>query len=182
MPRRFAVMLTGPQIARAGRVLMSVLVLASAAGCVKHSIIPDGEESDTITIRISNNNVLDMTVYAVNQSMRVRLGTVTTSSSQRFTVSLRQISPTGELQLLADPIGSRRGMTSETIHVFAGQAVDAIREGRARGRVPNVHGLSQWEGYRRRGGVEHERWHVDITRRESQLAGRDRLSPAGIPS
>jgi len=128
MPRRFAVMLTGPQIARAGRVLMSVLVLASAAGCVKHSIIPDGEESDTITIRISNNNVLDMTVYAVNQSMRVRLGTVTTSSSQRFTVSLRQISPTGELQLLADPIGSRRGMTSETIHVFAGQAVEWVLE------------------------------------------------------
>lgn len=103
---------------------MSVLVLASVAGCVKHSIVPDEEESDTITIRISNNNVLDMNVYAVNQSMRVRLGTVTTSSSQRFTVSLRQVSPTGELQLLADPVGSRRGMTSEMIHVFAGQAVE----------------------------------------------------------
>ena len=124
MPRRLAVQLTGMPIARAMRALLSALVLASAAGCVKHSIVPDEDESDTITIRVSNNNVLDMTVYAVNQSMRVRLGTVTTSSSQRFTVSLRQVSPTGELQLLADPVGSRRGMTSEMIHVFAGQAVE----------------------------------------------------------
>lgn len=124
MPRRLALRGNGPRIARALRVAISTVLIASAAGCVKHSIVPDDDGSDTITIRVSNNNVLDMTVYAVNQSMRVRLGTVTTSSSQRFTVSLRQVSPTGELQLLADPVGSRRGMTSEMIHVFGGQAVE----------------------------------------------------------
>jgi hypothetical protein len=51
---------------------------------------------------------------------------VSTASSQRFTLSLHQISPTGELQLLADPVGSRRTMTSEAIHVFAGQAIEWI--------------------------------------------------------
>jgi len=73
---------------------------------------------------VSNSNPLDMTVYAVNQSMRIRLGTVSTASTQRFTLQLHQLSPTGELQLLADPIGSRRTYTSEPIHVFAGQAVE----------------------------------------------------------
>lgn len=105
-----------------GAVVPALLLLAS--GCVKHSVIPD--EPDVITIQVENNNPLDITVYAVNNSMRVRLGTVSTASSQRFTLQLHQISPTGELQLLADPIGSRRTMTSESIHVFAGQAIEWI--------------------------------------------------------
>jgi hypothetical protein len=114
MHRRFAL-----------RAALSVLLLGTATACFKRSIMPERED-DTITIRVSNNNALDMTVYALNQSMRVRLGTVSTASSQRFTVSLHQVSPTGDLQLLADPVGSRRTMTSEVIHVFAGQAVEWV--------------------------------------------------------
>lgn len=109
---------------RFARAVVPALLLLAAAGCMKHSVIPD--EPDVITIRVSNNNPLDMTVYAVNQSMKVRLGTVSTASTQRFTLSLHQISPTGELQLFADPVGSRRTLTSEQIHVFAGQAVEWV--------------------------------------------------------
>ena len=105
-------------------VVPTVMLLAAPAGCVKHSIIPD--EPDVITISVSNSNPLDMTVYVVNQSMRQRLGTVSTASTQKFTIPLHQISPTGELQLLADPVGSRRTFTSEPIHVFAGQAVEWV--------------------------------------------------------
>ena len=113
------------RVSRLVRVVVPVVMLMTAsAGCVKHSVIPD--EPDVITISVSNSNPLDMTVYAVNQSMRLRLGTVSTASTQRFTLSLHQISPTGELQLLADPVGSRRTFTSEPIHVFAGQAVEWV--------------------------------------------------------
>ena len=105
-------------------ILPTLMLLALPAGCIKHSVIPD--EPDVVTISVSNSNPLDMTVYAVNQSMRIRLGTVSTASTQRFTLSLHQISPTGELQLLADPVGSRRTFTSEPIHVFAGQAVEWV--------------------------------------------------------
>lgn len=113
-------------IRRAARFFAAIVpaLLLLASGCIKHSVIPD--EPDVITIQVENNNPLDITVYAVNNSMRVRLGTVSTASSQRFTLNLHQISPTGELQLLADPIGSRRTMTSESIHVFAGQAIEWI--------------------------------------------------------
>ena len=110
---------------RGVRASLSVLLVGAALGCVKHSVMPD-DEPDTITISVSNNNVLDMTVYAVNQSMRYRLGTVNTASTQHFTVSLRQVSPTGELQLLADPVGSRRTLKSEAIHVSAGQEVEWV--------------------------------------------------------
>ena len=102
--------------------LLALLLLLAPGACVKHSIIPD--EPETITIEVSNNNALDITVYAVNQSMRMRLGTVNTASTQRFTIPLHQLSVTGDLQLLADPVGSRRTLTSETIHVSAGQVVE----------------------------------------------------------
>lgn len=113
------------RVSRLVRVAVPMLMLLGApAGCIKHSVIPD--DPDVISISVSNSNPLDMTVYVVNQSMRMRLGTVSTASTQHFTVSLHQISPTGELQLLADPIGSRRTFTSELIHVFAGQAVEWV--------------------------------------------------------
>jgi hypothetical protein len=121
-------MTPGSVAARVSRLIRvgvpALMLLAAPAGCIKHSVIPG--EPDVITISVSNSNPLDMTVYVVNQSMRQRLGTVSTASTQRFTISLHQISPTGELQLLADPVGSRRTYTSEPIHVFAGQAVEWI--------------------------------------------------------
>jgi len=105
-------------------VVPTLMLMAAPAACIKHSVIPD--EPDVITINVSNSNPLDMTVYAVNQSMRIRLGTVSTGSTQHYTLSLHQISPTGELRLLADPVGSRRTFTSEAIQVFAGQAVEWV--------------------------------------------------------
>jgi hypothetical protein len=104
--------------------MMVLVLLAVSASCMKRTIRP--RESDTIVVRVTNNNALDVTVYAVNQSMRVRLGTVTTASTANFALALHSVSPTGDLQLLADPIGSRRTVTSETIHVFAGQVVEWV--------------------------------------------------------
>ena len=104
--------------------MMILVLLAVSASCMKRTIRP--REPDTIVVRVTNNNALDVTVYAVNQSMRVRLGTVTTASTAHFALALHAVSPTGDLQLLADPIGSRRTVTSETIHVFAGQVVEWV--------------------------------------------------------
>lgn len=66
--------MTPGSVSRLVRVLVPVLVLLAApAACIKHSVIPD--EPDIVVISVSNSNPLDMTVYAVNQSMRIRLGT-----------------------------------------------------------------------------------------------------------
>jgi len=109
---------------RLTRALLPGLLLLLAPGCFKRSVMPSGDEADYVEISVSNNNSLDMTVYATYQSMRVRLGTVSTATTQHFTLSLHQLSATGEFQLLADPVGSRRTMKSESIHVFAGQSVE----------------------------------------------------------
>ena len=102
-------------------VLMAVVLVASA--CVKRSVL-NQDVNGSITVRIANNNQLDVTVYAVNQGMRVRIGTVTSTSTAHFEIPLRQIGSAGEFRLLADPIGSTRTVTSEVVHVFPGQVVE----------------------------------------------------------
>ena len=110
---------------RSLRATAIAMVLVSPLGCsMKRGL--QQHEDDTIVIRVSNNHPLDVTVYAVNQSLRVRLGTVSTASSARFQIALREINPSGELRLLADPIGSRRPTLSEPIQVFAGQTVEWV--------------------------------------------------------
>jgi hypothetical protein len=100
-----------------------MLVSLSAGACFKRSVM-NQDVNGTITVRIANNNQLDVTVYVVNQGMRVRIGTVSSTSTARFELPLRQIGAGGEFRLLADPIGSTRTVTSEVVHVFPGQVVE----------------------------------------------------------
>ena len=111
-------------VARAAlHALMLTLAAAGPTGCVFKRGVSQREE-DTVVIRVSNNHPLDVTVYAVHSGMRMRLGTVSTASTVRFQLSLHTISPTGELRLLADPIGTTRSTLSEPIQVYAGQTVE----------------------------------------------------------
>ena len=100
-------------------------VMMLSSGCAAKHGVPRNED-DRIVIRVANNHPLDVTVYAVNQGMRVRLGTVSTATSERFQLALREINPSGELRLLADPVGSRRSTLSEPIQVFPGQIVEWV--------------------------------------------------------
>ena len=108
---------------RAAATILLTLVALSASAC-RHSVMQQQAINGSITLRIANNNQLDVTVYAVNQGLRVRIGTVTSTSTAHFELSLRQIGATGEFRLLADPIGSTRTVTSEIVHVFPGQTVE----------------------------------------------------------
>lgn len=104
---------------------LTLILLQLILGCAPKHGLPQRED-DRIVIRIANNHPLDVTVYAVNQGMRVRLGTVSTATSERFELALREINPSGELRLLADPVGSRRPTLSEPIQVFPGQVVEWV--------------------------------------------------------
>ncbi len=74
-------------------------------------------------VRVQNQNWSDVVVYAVRSGRRHRLGTVTSMSSARFRLPRGLAMGSGDLQLVADPIGSSRGFTSGPIHVSDGQEV-----------------------------------------------------------
>ena len=105
------------------RTFLVGLLLLGAVACFRNS--PRGDpDADVVTLNIINHNSLDIVIYAVNGSSRRRIGQVTGTSSDHFKVHLRQATTMGDLQLYADPIGARRGVNSDVVHVTPGQIVE----------------------------------------------------------
>ncbi|MDB4877724.1 MAG: hypothetical protein JWM41_4170 [Gemmatimonadetes bacterium] len=87
------------------------------------SSVPADDETDVVTVNVVNHHLLNVVVFNVVQGHRDRLGDVTSASSMSFRLHLRRMVG-GELQLYADPVGATRGVTSELLHVSAGDTVD----------------------------------------------------------
>jgi hypothetical protein len=77
----------------------------------------------TVTIRIVNHNVLDMTLYVVHDSYRDRLGSVTAATTADFELPFRRLGAGREFRLLADPVGARTPVRTEILHAQDGQLV-----------------------------------------------------------
>lgn len=83
--------------------------------------VPD--DAREISISIVNRNRLDVMVYVVHDGMRTRLGLAPASTTTDFNLTLRLFGAGKEYRLIADPIGLRIVVTSETLHAVAGDAV-----------------------------------------------------------
>jgi hypothetical protein len=108
------------------RFALALLLAGSACNAVRRGGTPD-DESDIVTVTIVNHHSLNVTVFNVVQGRRDRLGEVIAAASMSFKLHLRRL-PASELQLLADPIGSTRSVTSELLHVAAGDFVQWVLE------------------------------------------------------
>jgi hypothetical protein len=76
------------------------------------------------TVRVDNQAMLDMTIYAVRFGQRIRLGTATAHSTQIFDIPRSLL--TGSitpLRFIADPVGSNRAEIGEEITVSPGDQV-----------------------------------------------------------
>jgi len=78
-------------------------------------------------VQIINHNELNVTIFNVASGRRDRLGEVTAAASSSFKLHLQRL-PNGEMQLLADPIGSSRTTRTDLIHVGVGDTVSWILE------------------------------------------------------
>lgn len=105
---------------------LASLVAVTAAGCApKQRFGPDtwgASSAPTVTVR--NDNWLDVVVYLVRGATRVRLGTVTGTSTQTFRLKEGATVGVSPLRIAADPIGSNRGYVSEPIVLAPGQRLE----------------------------------------------------------
>jgi hypothetical protein len=110
-------------LARRRRCIALILVFASQ-GCarLRSPGIPE-DETDVVTINVVNHHLLNVAIYNVVQGHRDRIGEVTSAAAASFRIHLRRV-VAGELQLYADPVGATRGVTSELLHLTAGDRVD----------------------------------------------------------
>lgn len=106
--------------------VLAMVVLA--AGACAHGTPPmqgaDGQDDDKTVISITNNNWSDMTIYLVRDGLRRRLGTVPSQTTDTFSVPTYFIMASGQVQLMADPIGSRNTFTSMPIVITPGQRAE----------------------------------------------------------
>lgn len=112
---------------RAGRGVYWVVLLV-VVGCGVRQAEEVGEAwpvADVpITLVVRNNNWLDVAIYALHSGGRIRLGTVTSMTSARFTLPRALEASSGPLRLQVDPIGARWTYTSEAVTASPGQSIE----------------------------------------------------------
>lgn len=94
-----------------------------ATGCWRKGAANSQEVERPTTLRVRNQGFLDVNVYAVRGSQRVRLGTVTGNTTQVLRIPGFLMNGITPLRFLADPIGNQRTPTSEEIVVTPGDEV-----------------------------------------------------------
>jgi hypothetical protein len=96
------------------------------AGC-HHGANPGSVDPQAeTTVRVENRNFLDMNVFVLQQSQRIRLGTVAGLSTQVFTIPAYIVRGSPQLQFELHPIGGRANPRSETISVQPGDEIHLI--------------------------------------------------------
>jgi hypothetical protein len=75
------------------------------------------------TLRVENQSFLDMNIYVLRGSERIRLGTATGSSTTVLTIPRMVVPASTSLRFLADPIGGARAPVSDELTVRPGDEV-----------------------------------------------------------
>ncbi|HEU4648744.1 MAG TPA: hypothetical protein VFS33_06755 [Gemmatimonadales bacterium] len=102
--------------------------LALTMACA-HNPAPDGVETAMadrnapIAVEVENHGWADATIYLVSGGLTRRVGMVTGSSSQSFTVPATYIGTMGEFQLKAHQIGSPGSLTTDVMTIQPGQMI-----------------------------------------------------------
>jgi hypothetical protein len=104
--------------------LALALSLVALAGCGGN---PEpgqqGDQQPDTYVRVDNQASMDMNIYVLRGSQRIRLGTATAHLTSRFRIPPNLIFGITSLRFLADPIGSQRTPVSNEIPVTPGDTV-----------------------------------------------------------
>ncbi len=79
--------------------------------------------AEAALVTVENQNWSDMVVYVTQGGMRMRLGMVTSMRSATFRLPAMFLGHSGDIRLVADPVGSSETYVSEVIQVHNGQQI-----------------------------------------------------------
>ncbi len=107
--------------------ILTVLALgAGVAGCGRNAGLEPGAVqpvAGAVAVHVVNNAFSDVDVFAVSEGVAHRLGMVTATSSGDFVLDPSYF-PTGQLRLIAAPIGGSGRASSGLLSVMAGQTIE----------------------------------------------------------
>ena len=100
---------------------------------VGHDEAAPDRVGESVTVRVTNNNWLDMRIYVVETTLGRRrwpLGSVTSLSTARFEIPIQLGADLGTVILVAEAIGSRQRRFTGRLQTWPGALVDWRLEGR----------------------------------------------------
>jgi len=100
------------------------LLLIYMAACTTAAGRRQAASVERTTLRVNNQSVLDMTVYVLKSSQRIRLGLAGGLNTTVMTIPPTVIFGSTPLRFQLDPIGSNRAPVTETISVSEGEEVE----------------------------------------------------------
>lgn len=101
----------------------ALLLLLVLAACSTNPRQPGPAAEEATTVRVENNAWADMTVYAIADGQRVRLGSVTGNTTRVLRIPARVIGLGRNISFMADPVGSDRAATSFQLFVWPGEEI-----------------------------------------------------------
>ena len=108
------------------RVIPIFMMLLFVASCSSSRHAGSGSGQPLTTVRVENRNFLDMKIYVLRGSERIRIGTVTGNSTQTLRIPDGVIVGSSLLQFIADPIGGNQTPISQEISVRPGDEIGLI--------------------------------------------------------
>ncbi|MGH7491220.1 MAG: hypothetical protein ACREOO_02370 [bacterium] len=103
--------------------ILALMILLSS--CTASRQAGSQPESKTL-VRVENRNFLDMKVYILRGSERIRIGTVTGNSKDVFVVPDGLVLGVSSLRFFADPIGGSQTPVSQDISIQPGEEIELI--------------------------------------------------------
>lgn len=118
---------------RASAAILAVSALPLLAGCslvgagapsMAESASAEGQEDATTVAEVSNDSWYNIQVYVVDSGRRQQqLGSVASYQSSTFEIPQDMVDTSGQIQMLADPVGSTTTYRSSPVLVGPGQVV-----------------------------------------------------------
>lgn len=108
----------------ASRPILALTLTIVLAACSRSQAEAPAPRDET-TVRVENQNWLDMTVYALRGTQRIRLGTVTAQTTRIFVLPA-SLATARSIEFLADPIGSSDTARSFEMLFEPGDAIEVV--------------------------------------------------------
>ncbi len=104
-------------------IVLTLLFLGVAACSSLSRGSASSDQNAPTMLQVDNQGFLDMTVYAIHNSQRVRLGSATGNTKTNLAIPSNLIFGLTPLRFIADPIGGNRASVSQEITVAPGDTV-----------------------------------------------------------
>lgn len=104
-------------------IALLVAVCLGSAACASKATTGSLDKPLPTTVVVDNQGILDMTIYVLRGSQRVRLGIAGGLRKTRLTIPSGILMAATSLRFLADPIGGNRSPVSEEIAISEGDEI-----------------------------------------------------------